>query len=96
VADIKALLATTLVFAKCLLVFDVNDGSKDHSISLVDFKRSLVHMDIRLPALAANQVNAWVCNSRALITSHRSIRSLQRLISIAPEAFRFQSIPITF
>ncbi len=58
ISDIKSLLATTVVFAKCLLVFDVNDGSKDHSISLVDFKRSLVHVDIRLPALAANQANA--------------------------------------
>ena len=54
--DIKNLLATTLVFSKSLLVFDLNDGSRDHSISLADFKRSLVHMDIRLPDIAANQV----------------------------------------
>jgi hypothetical protein len=37
-------------------VFDVNDGSRDHSISLADFKRSLVHMDIHLPDIVANQV----------------------------------------
>jgi hypothetical protein len=38
------------------LVFDVNDSSDDHSISLADFKRSLVHMDIHLSDLAATQV----------------------------------------
>ncbi len=56
--DVKNLLATTLVFSKALLVFDLNDGSRDHSISLADFKRSLVHMDIQLPDIVANQVQS--------------------------------------
>jgi hypothetical protein len=46
-----------------LLVFDVNDGSKDHAISLADFKRSLVHMDIHMPVLTANQVYFVLCDA---------------------------------
>jgi hypothetical protein len=56
--DLKYLLTTTLIFSKALLVFDVNDGSRDHSITLQDFKRSLVHMDVCMPDIAANQVPA--------------------------------------
>jgi hypothetical protein len=56
--DIKPLLATTLVYAKALLVFDVNDGSRDHSIALKDFKRSLPHMDVHVAPVVANQVHA--------------------------------------
>jgi hypothetical protein len=67
--DIKNLLATTLVFSKSLLVFDLNDGSRDHSISLADFKRSLVHMDIRLPDIVANQVLqlAFICHVAQIV-----------------------------
>jgi hypothetical protein len=56
-SDIKHLLSNTLIFSKAFLVFDVNDSSSDHSISLVDFKRSLVHMDLHLSDLTATQAN---------------------------------------
>jgi len=56
-SNIKQLLSNTLIFSKAFLVFDVNDSSADHSISLADFKRSLVHMDIHLSDLAATQVH---------------------------------------
>jgi hypothetical protein len=61
-SDIKNLLATTLVFSKALLVFDLNDGSRDHSISLADFKRTLVLMDVNLTDVAAAQV--FLCKVR--------------------------------
>ncbi len=63
-SNIKHLLSNTLIFSKAFLVFDVNDSSADHSISLADFKRSLVHMDIHLSDLAATQVRVCRCVSR--------------------------------